>query len=175
MTTKTACLYSLFFVQPHVSYITNHSTDSHKCVYEVPGVGSPDLSNPAACPDILGILETGLHTYWQMASWEKHSPSSQCQSLTINRQPTEANCHGELLTEGPLYPRRRSWSVCVYACKHTGVCVTSRMLRYYHNAPFLSASKLLWLLKRMKGEWVIHPAWNFSTAHNKSSTNTDTV
>lgn len=111
------------FLGLHVSYITDHSTDSHKCVYKVPGVGTPDLSSPAACPDTLGILETGLHTYWQTAPWEKHSPSSQCQSLTINQQPTEALPRRALDRRTVVSEEKGLKCVCVY--KHTGECCFS--------------------------------------------------
>ncbi len=118
-----------------MSYITDHSTDSHKCVYKVPGVGPPDLSSPAACPDTLGILETGLHTYWQTAPWEKHSPSSQCQSLTINQQPTEALPRRALDRRTVVSEEKGLKCVCV--CISIQESVASRMLRYHHNSLFL--------------------------------------
>lgn len=64
-------------------YITHQSTDKHKCVYKAPEVDLTALSNTAA-----GMLETGLRSYWQTAPWEKRSPSSHRQSLTVNRRQT---------------------------------------------------------------------------------------
>lgn len=167
---------AFFFVQPHVSYITNHSTDSRKCVYEVSGVGSPDLSNPAACWTCLA--------YWKQAfthTGKWHHGRNTRQALSVSPWQSTGSRLRQNATASSWQKdhcsRGEGPEVCVYMRVSIQECVLHLGCwdTITHNAPFLSASKLLWLLKRMKGEWVIHPAWNFSTAHNKSSTTTDTV